>query len=269
VNRLDAIFVRGKKVLIAYLCVGDPSIEESIVLARACIRAGADVIELGVPFSDPTADGPVIASASQRAIRVGGGLEATFRASHAIRSTDPQVGLVLFGYYNPLFVRGETRSARDAAEAGIDALLVVDLPIEASDTLHDAAKANGLGLVPLLAPTSRAERITAAAHAAARGPVPFIYYISVTGVTGSGAIDAHEAGARAQQIARQTGRPVVVGFGIDSGAKARRAAEHADGVVVGTALVRAIERGRTPDERRDSVERLVGELRLGLDHAPA
>jgi tryptophan synthase alpha chain len=256
VNRLDAVFVRGKKVLIAYLCVGDPSIDESIVLARACIRAGADVIELGVPFSDPTADGPAIASASQR-------------ASHAIRSTDPHVGLVLFGYYNPLFVRGETRSARDAAEAGIDALLVVDLPIEASETLHDAAKANGMGLVPLLAPTSRAERVTAAAHAAARGPVPFIYYISVTGVTGSGAINAHEAGARAQQIARQTGRPVVVGFGIDSGAKARHAAEHADGVVVGTALVRAIERGRTPDERRDAVERLVGELRSGLDHAPA
>jgi tryptophan synthase alpha chain len=97
VNRLDAVFVRGKKVLIAYLCVGDPSIDESIVLARACIRAGADVIELGVPFSDPTADGPAIASASQRAIRVGGGLEATLRASHAIRSTDPHVGLVLFG----------------------------------------------------------------------------------------------------------------------------------------------------------------------------
>ena len=264
-SRLDAVFGGGEKVLVADLCVGDPTVDESVELALACLRAGADVIELGVPFSDPTADGPAIARASQRAIRAGGGLEATLRAAGRIRAAEPRAGLVLFGYYNPLFVRGEVRSAHDAAEAGIDALLVVDLPIEASTTLREATNANGIGFVPLLAPTSRAERIAATAQSASRGAVPFIYYVSVTGVTGSTAIDAREAGARAGRIRDQTGRPVVVGFGIDSGAKARSAVEHGDGVVVGTAIVRAIEDGRTARVRRDAVERLIGELRAGID----
>jgi tryptophan synthase alpha chain len=265
VSRLDGLFGRGDKVLVAYLCVGDPSLDESVELARACIHAGADVIELGVPFSDPTADGPAIARASQRAIGAGGGLDATLRAAGVIRALEPRAGLVLFGYYNPLFVRGEARSARDAAEAGIDALLVVDLPIEESGTLREATNVHGIGLVPLLAPTSRAERIAATARSASRGPVPFIYYVSVTGVTGSAAVDAREAGIRAGQIREQTGRPVVVGFGIDSGAKARSAVEHADGVVVGTALVRAIEEGLTAGDRRNALERLIGELRAGID----
>jgi tryptophan synthase alpha chain len=267
VNRLDAIFRKGEKALVAYLCVGDPSPDESIDLARVCIRAGANVLELGVPFSDPTADGVAIARASHRAIGAGGGLEATLRAARAIRAADAHVGLVLFGYYNPLFVRGETRVAREAAEAGIDALLVVDLPVEESRTLQAAAAGYGVGLVPLLAPTSRAERIAAALDAARRGPVPFVYYVSVTGVTGSAALDADEAGLRAATLREITGRPVVVGFGIDSREKARAAAKHADGVVAGTALVRAVEHGRTPADRGERVEQLVRELRAGVDQA--
>src|SRR5580693_1924874 len=124
-NRLEAAFARGR-VLVAYLCVGDPSVDESVNLARACVRAGADVLELGVPFSDPTADGPAIQRASQRAIDAGGGLTATLRAARALRAVEPTVGIVLFGYYNPIFVRGEARAVSDAAEAGADALLVVD-----------------------------------------------------------------------------------------------------------------------------------------------
>jgi tryptophan synthase alpha chain len=272
VNRLDSIFDRspqGKKVLVAYLCVGDPSLEESVDLGLACLRAGADVLELGVPFSDPAADGPAIARASQRAIAHGGGLSATLRAARAIRAAAPRAGLVLFGYYNPIFVRGEARAVREAAEAGVDAFLVVDLPAEESASLRDAAAASEIGVVPLLAPTSRPERVEAVARTARRGLTPFVYYVSVTGVTGSAALDAKEAGARAARLHEDVGRPVVIGFGIDSREKARAAAVQAAGVVVGTALVRAIEDGKTPSDRRHTVESLVRDLRAGVDEASA
>ncbi|HEY3819670.1 MAG TPA: tryptophan synthase subunit alpha [Polyangiaceae bacterium] len=270
-TRLDAALGGGRraghKALVAYLCVGDPSVEESIDLARACARAGADVIELGVPFSDPTADGPPIQRASQRAISAGGGFDATLRAARALRDSEPDVGILLFGYYNPIFVRGEERAAREAADAGADALLVVDLPVEESGPLRRAAKARGVGVVPLLAPTSRAESVDAVRAAAAGGTVPFVYYVSVTGVTGSGAVDARGAGAHAASLREALRLPVVVGFGIDSRDKARAAATGADGVVVGSALVRTIEEGKTAAARRAGVEDLVRELRAGVDEA--
>jgi tryptophan synthase alpha chain len=267
VNRLDRIFGGKRKVLVAYLCIGDPSLEESIDLARACVEAGADVLELGVPFSDPIADGPVIARASQRSIARGGGLQPTLRAARALRETAPDTGIVLFGYYNPLIALGEARAAAAAAEAGIDALLVVDLPAEEGEPLRAAARERGLGMVPLLAPTSSASRVAAAKASAARGPTPFVYYVSVMGVTGSDALQASSAGARAGALAAEMGRPVVVGFGIDSREKARDAARQAAGVVVGTALVRAVEQGPTPAARRAAVERLVRDLRAGVDEA--
>jgi tryptophan synthase alpha chain len=276
VNRLERIFQgeragakggKPRKALVAYLCVGDPSVEESVDLARACLRAGADIVELGVPFSDPTADGPVIARASQRAIAKGGGLTASLKAAKAIRAEAPDAGIVLFGYYNPLFVRGEVRAAGEAADAGVDALLVVDLPLEDGSTLRSAAMQRGVGTIPLLAPTSLADRIAATRAVAATGVVPFVYYVSVTGVTGTAALQATEAGSRAAELKAQIGRPVVVGFGIDSRAKARDAAKHADGVVVGTALVRAIEDGATPTARRSAAEALIRELRAGADEA--
>jgi tryptophan synthase alpha chain len=268
VNRLDRAFTGGRKVLVAYLCVGDPNVDESVDLARACLRAGADVLELGVPFSDPIADGPVIARASQRAIAAGGGLDATLRVARAIRSTEPAAGIVLFGYYNPLLVHGEARAVGDAAEAGVDALLVVDLPLEDGATLRATAAGRGVGTIPLLAPTSSAERVAATREIAKSAPVPFVYYVSVTGVTGTNALDASDAGARAASLRAEIGRPVVVGFGIDSRDKARASARLADGVVVGTALVRAVEHGRTADERRASVERIVRDLRAGVDDDP-
>lgn len=264
-NRIERTFARGRKALIAYLCIGDPSVDESVDLARACLRSGADILELGVPFSDPIADGPVIARASQRAILAGGGLEASLLAARKIRAAEPDAGIVLFGYYNPLLMRGEARTAADAAEAGIDALLVVDLPVEDGVSLREATSARNVGIVPLLAPTSSAERVSTAKEVAKTALVPFVYYVSVTGVTGSDALKAGDAGARAGSLREQIGRPVVVGFGIDSREKARDAARLADGVVVGTALVRAVEQGRTADERRTTVERLVRDLRAGID----
>lgn len=268
-KRLEAAFARGKtqrrKVLVAYLCIGDPSVDESIDLMHACVRAGADVLELGVPFSDPTADGPAIQRASQRAIAAGGGFEATLRGARAIRTFEPDVGLVVFGYYNPLLVRGEERAAGEAADVGVDALLVVDLPIEESGSLRRASRKHGMGVVPLLAPTSRAESITAVREAAAGGTVPFVYYVSVTGVTGVGAVDARGAGVHAAALRDELGLPIVVGFGIDSREKARAASAGTDGVVAGTALVRAVEDGKNADTRRAAVERLVRDLRAGLD----
>lgn len=269
-NRLDRVLARGK-TLVTYLCVGDPSVDESVELALGCARAGADVLELGVPFSDPTADGPAIARASQRAIRAGGGLRATLRAASRLRAelleAEREVAIVLFGYYNPLFVAGEERVVREAAEAGVDALLVVDLPIEESAPLRRAARAHDLGVVPLLAPTSRAERVAAVKSAAAEGGVPFVYYVSTTGVTGAEGVDAMGAGDRAAVLRAELGLPVVVGFGIDSGEKARAAAAHADGAVVGTALVRAVEEAMSPAARLAAVERLVLDLRAGVDAA--
>ena len=266
-SRLDRAFANGRKALVAYLCIGDPSVDESIDLARACVSAGADVLELGVPFSDPIADGPVIARASQRAIAAGGGLAATLRAARAIRSTDRDVGIVIFGYYNPLVARGEARAVADGAEAGVDAFLVVDLPLEDGGDLRAAAAGRGIGTIPLLAPTSSPERVAALGQAAKHSPMPFVYYVSVTGITGTDALEAASAGARAGALSAALDLPVVVGFGIDSREKARDAARQGAGVVVGTAIVRLIEQGKTAGDRRTAVERLVRELRAGVDEA--
>jgi tryptophan synthase alpha chain len=267
-RRIEETFARlaaaNRKALVAYLCVGDPSVEESIELALACVEAGADILELGVPFSDPTADGPAIARASQRAIGRGGGLSATLRAAKGVRART-NAPIVLFGYYNPLFVRGDARAVADAAEAGVDALLVVDLPPEEGADLRAAAASKGLSIVPLLAPTSSPARVVAARGATP--PAAFVYYVSVTGVTGSQAAPLARASEEAAAVRRQVGVPVVVGFGIDSPEKARAAATHADGVVVGTALVKAIEAGATPAARVADAAGLVRSLRQALDRA--
>lgn len=268
-RRIEETFARlaaaKRKALVAYLCVGDPSVEESVDLAVACVEAGADILELGVPFSDPTADGPAIARASQRAIAHGGSLSATLRAAKAIRArtTAP---IVLFGYYNPLFVRGDARAVADAAEAGVDALLVVDLPPEEGGELRAAAAKHALSIVPLLAPTSSPARVEAAKRATP--PASFVYYVSVTGVTGSQAAPLAVASAEAAAVRKSVGVPVVVGFGIDSPEKARAAGARVDGVVVGTALVLAIEAGKTPEARLADATRLIRSLREALD-APA
>jgi tryptophan synthase alpha chain len=269
-KRIAATFGRlaqgKKKALVAYLCTGDPSEKESIDLARACLDAGADLLELGAPFSDPTADGPAIARASQRAIKNGGGLDATLRVARAVRDTHPNAPLVLFGYYNPLFVRGESKAAQAAHDAGVDALLVVDLPLEEGAELRDRAAALEVAVVPLVAPTSAARR--ADQIAAQRARAGFVYYVSVTGVTGAAAAPLAEASAQAGKIRAKTALPVVVGFGVDTPEKAREAAAHVDGVVVGTAIVKAIESGSTASERLSRVSNLLKSLRTGLDLAP-
>jgi len=264
-SRLDDVFAAkkaaGKKVLVVYLCVGDPSVRASVELAMAAIEAGADVIELGVPFSDPTADGPAIARASERAIRAGSSLTKTIEAAARIREKTDRP-LVLFGYYNPIYIFGERRVVAEAKKAGIDALLVVDLPPEEGTQLRDAAAEAKVAMIPLITPTSGPDRVEAAA-ARASG---FLYYVSVTGVTGPAAEHAlAQASLQAGALGRTTQMPVVVGFGIDSAKKAKLAAANADGVVVGTAVVKAIEAGSDDSTRISNVRALVGGLRAALD----
>jgi len=250
------------KALVTYLCCGDPDEAGSIELAVACAEEGADILELGMPFSDPTADGPAIARASQRSLAKGGGLDATLRVARAVRARSA-TPIVLFGYYNPLFVRGEERVVELAAEAGVDAFLVVDLPLDESIPLREIALKRGLAVIPLVAPTSRPARIEKIATLANRFPVPFVYYVSMMGVTGgAGAVDVlAQAGKQAARVRETTGRPTVVGFGIDSPAAARVAAADADGVVVGSAIVRKIEAGTTPEARLSAVREIVRGLR--------
>jgi tryptophan synthase alpha chain len=264
-GRIEDVLAAQKKVLVTYLCCGDPNEAESIDLAVACAEAGADILELGMPFSDPTADGPAIARASQRALANGGGLDATLRVARAVRARCA-APIVLFGYYNPLFVRGEEKVVALAADAGVDAFLVVDLPVDESVSLRTLAKARGLGVVPLVAPTSRTERIAKLADVAKEYAVPFIYYVSMMGVTGgAGSKDVlAEAGKQAARVRELTGRPTVVGFGIDSAAAATVAGADADGVVVGSAIVRRIEEGATPEARIASVRAIVRELRAAF-----
>lgn len=268
--RLDRTFddlrQAGRKALVAYLCVGDPSLEESIDLAEAAVLAGADILELGVPFSDPTADGPAIAQASRRAIQTGATLTRVIEVAAAVRAR-VAAPIVLFGYYNPIAVTGDARVVALAADAGVDALLVVDLPPEEGHGLRAAATAAGLAIIPLIAPTTdpaRAQRILGAD--AARG---FIYYVAVTGVTGSSQAGHTQASEEAARLRERFELPVVVGFGIDGAKSAREAAGPHDGgasgIVVGTALVKAIHAAPTAEARRAAVRALIGELRSALD----
>ena len=264
----DALARRAKsddghrKALVTYLCCGDPDEAESVDLAVACAEEGADILELGMPFSDPTADGPAIARASQRSLAKGGGLDATLRVARAVRARCA-TPIVLFGYYNPLFVRGEEKAIALAADAGVDAFLVVDLPIDESTALRTLAAARGLGVIPLVAPTSTPERIAMISEVAKKLPVPFVYYVSMMGVTGGAGLTSvlAEAGSQAARVRGVTGRPTVVGFGIDSPAAATAAGAEADGVVVGSAIVRRIEESTSPAARLAAVRAIVRELR--------
>ena len=260
-QRMAELWSQGKTALVVYLTIGDPSVEDSIACARAALEAGADVLELGVPFSDPTADGPVIAAASQRAIAAGGSLRAALGVARALREHS-DAPLVLFSYSNPIIAFGERRLPAEAVAAGVDGLLVVDLPPEEGDELRFAAEAAKLALIPLVAPTTDRSREPKVVERA-RG---FVYYVSVTGVTGSGAAPLAEAGRAAVALRERIGLPVVVGFGIDSPEKARLVADTgADGVVVGSAVVQAIAAGESREARVAAVRSLVRALRSRLD----
>jgi tryptophan synthase alpha chain len=255
-NRIDACFdalrSRGRKGLVGFLTAGDPDAATSLADIRVALDGGVDVLELGVPFSDPTADGPVIQAASLRALA--GGMNVA-RALDLVRSVRAfsEAPVILFGYANPFYIYGWERLCRDAAAAGADGLLIVDLAFEEWPEVLPHAVASGLHLVPLIAPTTPAERARAIL-ARAGG---FVYYIMVTGVTGARADMAADLGARLAQLRALSPLPVAAGFGVSNGAQAAAAAANADAVVVGSALVQAARDGRLPE--------LVRELRAALD----
>jgi len=264
---IEACFARaereGRPVFVAYLPVGFPSVDESLRAAKAALAAGADLLELGVPFSDPSADGPVIAQASHEAILAGGSLRAALGVARELRR-EHTAPIVLFSYYNPVVAFGEEHLPRAMAEAGVDGILIVDLPPDEGEVLRRGIQDEQLAIVPLLAPTSGREREDAILKSASG----FIYYVSVTGVTGSAAAPLAEAGRHAAELTARSGLPVVVGFGIDSVDKARQVASvGARGLVVGTALVRTIAEARGGDVAA-AVGRLVAELRGGIAPAP-
>ena len=227
-----------RAALVAYLTFGDPDPATSIDVAAAAAMAGADVLELGVPFSDPSADGPSIQRAMERALEAGGSLAGALDAVAELRRRGVTTPVVLFGYYNPIFVMGPAAFAARAAEVGVDAVLTVDLPIDELDELAAPRTARGVGVGPLVAPTSTADRIARLAPIRA----PFVYDISITGVTGARAAAPVDP-ARLDAIRAASGAPVAVGFGIRTAADAHRFAAIADGVVVGSAVVDAVAAG--------------------------
>lgn len=258
-SRIARAFERAARerraALIVYLTAGDPDLATTTRLIVAAAEAGADLIEVGVPFSDPTADGAAIQRASERALRRGASLRGVLTAIRAARArTDCAV--LLFGYYNPILAYGEAALVDDAKAAGVDGFLVVDLPPEACAPLRDPARAAGLDFVPLVAPTSTDARIDAAA-AVARG---FIYYVSLTGVTGAAAPDFSAAASRAEYVRQRSGLPVAVGFGVKTAADVRALAARADGVVVGSAIVQLVEGASSSDDAVTQVRALVAAL---------
>ncbi len=246
VRAMAAAAAENRAALIAYVTFGDPTPALTLDIVLAAVAAGADIIELGVPFSDPSADGPSIQRAMERALDAGAGLPSAMAMVAQLRTRGCDVPVVLFGYYNPIVVYGVERFAAEASRVGIDAVLTVDLPVNELAELATPLAAHHIAVVPLLAPTSTPVRF---AKAATFAP-PFIYYISMTGVTG-GAVangDAQaERVANTRAIRAATGVPVAVGFGIRTPADAAAVAQYADGVIVGTAIVDAIAAGATAD----------------------
>lgn len=262
-GRIADAFARARAehraALVIYLCAGDPDLRTTEDLVVAAADAGADVIELGVPFSDPTADGPAIQRAAERSLRGGTTLRRVLETVQAIR-TRTDTPILLFGYYNPVLGYGEQKLVEDAARSGADGFLVVDLPPEESDGLRLPAIEKGLDFVPLVAPTSDPERIARAGEAA----TSFVYYVSMTGVTGSQATDLNSAAARAGELQRQLGKPVALGFGVKTRRDVAAVAPHVDGVVVGSAVVRVIEDAESPEAAVQAVRSLVADLVAGL-----
>jgi tryptophan synthase alpha chain len=264
VRRFAELRARREKGLVIYVTAGDPSIDETPGLLAEIARAGADAIELGVPWSDPSADGVVIQHAMERALSTGGaGRDTIGKTLGAVRAfrRGSEVPVVLFGYYNPLLQRGLERVTAEARDAGVDGLLVVDLPPEESDELDASLAAAQLSRVPRLAPTTSAERARAIAG---RGS-GFAYYVALTGVTGAGHLDVDEVGRRARELGPSLGGlPLAVGFGVRDPASARALAAHCDAVVVGSALVQAIAEAPDADARRRVAYERVRALKQAL-----
>jgi tryptophan synthase alpha chain len=265
-NRLDqrfaALKTAGRTGLIAFVTAGDPAPEHAVALMHALVDAGADVIELGVPFSDPMADGPVIQHASERAIAKGVGLADVLRWVGEFRQRDPDTPVVLMGYLNPVEIRGAARFAGEAAAAGVDGVLLVDCPLEEAAVLTPLRSA-GLKQILLAAPTTAPARMAQLCEAAEG----FLYYVSFAGITGAGRLSTQDIAARVADIRKRAKAPVAVGFGVKDARSAKAISEFADAVVIGSALVERLDGAGTAAEIAGRVEAFLSPIRAALDGA--
>ncbi len=268
-TRIDARFAALKKqnrpALITFITAGDPDLETSKAILHDLAKAGADIIELGMPFSDPMADGPAIQASSQRALKAGQNMIKTLQMVRDFRAHDDTTPIVLMGYYNPIYVYGNERFIKDAKAAGVDGLIVVDVPPEADDELCLPALKAGLNFIRLATPTTDKDRLPVVL----KNTSGFVYYVSITGITGAAAPVVNEVHQHVKRIKAATPLPVVVGFGVRTGEQARSISRGADGVVVGSAIVSGIEKslgskGQPTERTRRSVTELVRELSSAL-----
>ena len=271
-NRIDARFAElkcaGRAGLVTFLTAGDPDPKTSIAIVKALPAAGADLIELGMPFSDPMADGPAIQASSLRALAAGGSMKVTLALVRDFRAGDKTTPIVLMGYYNPIYQYGVDRFLKDAKAAGVDGLIVVDLPPEEDEELCLPAKKAGIHFVRLATPTTDDKRLPAVL----RNTAGFVYYVSIAGITGTRSATDADVSKAVGRLKRHTALPVAVGFGIRSAAQAAAVAEVADGAVVGSALVDRVAgnldaAGRAKPGLAEAVLSLVRELAAGVREA--
>jgi tryptophan synthase alpha chain len=256
-TRIDTKFAdlkaQGKKAFVSYIMAGDPDFDTSLEIMQGLPAAGVDVIELGLPFTDPMADGPTIQLAGQRALEGGMTLKRTLEMASIFRKTDNTTPIVLMGYYNPIYSMGVDTFLSAAKTAGIDGLIIVDLPPEEDTELCLPAQAAGLNFIRLATPTTDDKRLPRVVQ----NTSGFVYYVSITGITGAGEADAADVAPEVVRIQKQSGLPVIVGFGVNTPEKSRAIAEVADGVVVGSAIVARIGRGDSVTDVLDFVKTLA------------
>ncbi|PIE15042.1 MAG: tryptophan synthase subunit alpha [Rhodobacterales bacterium] len=243
-QKFAALRRANKKAFVSYVMAGDPDFETSLQIVKGLPGAGVDIIELGLPFTDPMADGPTIQMAGQRALAAGMSLERTLEMARAFRKTDDQTPIVLMGYYNPIYNRGVDRFLEDAKAAGIDGMIVVDLPPEEDSELCIPAQKAGMNFIRLATPTTDDQRLPKVLQ----NTSGFLYYVSINGITGAAEAEAADVGPEVARIKAKTDIPVVVGFGINTPDKAEAVAKVADGAVVGSAIVSRIAAGESVEQ---------------------
>jgi len=261
-QRFEALRAQGRKALIPYITAGDPTPALTVALLHALVEAGADILELGVPFSDPMADGPVVQRSGERALKLGVGLRDVLEMVRSFRRSDAQTPLVLMGYANPIEAMGTERFLAAAAEAGVDGLIVVDYPPQECSAFAESAKRHGIDPIFLLAPTSTEKRI----EEVGRIGSGYLYYVSLKGVTGAAHIDLADVAARLPAIRAVTRLPIGVGFGIRDADSAREIARSADAIVIGSRIIQEIE-AAGPEHAVARVKALLAPIRAALDGA--
>ncbi|HEY6024094.1 MAG TPA: tryptophan synthase subunit alpha [Pseudolabrys sp.] len=267
-RRFAALKEEGRAALVTFTMAGDPDYDTSLAIAKALPTAGADVIELGMPFTDPMADGPAIQAAGLRALKAGQRMTKTLALVREFRKGDDETPIVLMGYYNPIYVYGNDRFLADAKAVGVDGLIVVDLPPEEDEELCLPTLKAGLNFIRLATPTTDDKRLPTVL----KNTSGFVYYVSITGITGAAAPDAAKVNAAVGRIKRYTKLPVAVGFGVKTAEQARAIAHGADGVVVGSALVDALRQsldnnGKSGAGTVKAVTELVSALAQGMRSA--